>query len=431
MRASRYRSWGGYPKFPQDAARLAWQDQAWPDSKPLLPFGNGRSYGDVCLNENGLLLDARPLDRFLAFDENSGVLRCEAGVLLSEVLRFCVPKGWFLPVTPGTQFVTLGGAVANDVHGKNHHCGGTFGCHTRAFELLRSDGTRRVCSPTQNAEWFNATVGGLGLTGLMTWVEIQLKRIPGPYIHQQVRRYRDLGEFFAITAESEQDYEYTVAWLDCLGSGKGLGRGLFMRGNHAQTPRRPAGKEKRIGVPLEPPLSLINPLSLRLFNLLYYYRQGNTWRDALVDYEPFFYPLDAIDDWNRIYGPRGFLQFQCVVPMEQGEDAIREILRRIAASGAGSFLAVLKVFGAQASPGLLSFPRPGVTVALDFPNHGSKTFALLERLEEITTTAGGAIYPAKDARMSGAHFRGYFPAWQEFSAYLDPAFSSSFWRRVA
>jgi FAD/FMN-containing dehydrogenase len=423
-------SWGRYPRSQQAIAPLHWRDAVLPAAAgSMLAYGNGRSYGDVCLNDGGTLLHTRGLDRYIAFDPARGILRCEAGILFAEILDFIVPQGWFLPVTPGTRYVTLGGAIANDVHGKNHHGAGTFGEYVRRFELLRSDGARLECSPGENADLYTATIAGLGLTGVIVWAEIQLLRIPSPWMAQETRRFANLTEFFALSTESERDYAYTVAWIDCAASGSASGRGVFYRANHAPAVAGGhAPRASRLAVPFTPPVSLINTLSLRAFNELYYRRarEGH----AVVHYAPYFYPLDAIGEWNRIYGPRGFLQYQCVVPPAASETAIAELLRTIAASGSGSFLAVLKVFADRPAAGILSFPRAGTTLALDFPNGGAQTFALLDRLDEITAAAGGAVYPAKDARMSGARFRQYFPRWQQMLPQIDPKFSSGFWRRV-
>ncbi len=427
------RSWGRYPPAtPRQIAPCRDRHTLALPAEPqsCLPFGNGRSYGDVCLNDSGALLLTRGLDRFIAFDPAKGVLRAEAGVLLAEILPLIVPQGWFLPVTPGTQFVTLGGAIANDVHGKNHHIAGSFGCHVRAFELLRSDGERRVCTPEQNGDWFRATVGGLGLTGLITWVEIQLQRIANPWIVAENRRFASLDNFLALDQEYEAGYPYIVSWVDCAAAGRALGRGIYMAGMAAPPGvLNPSPPERRaLTVLFTPPVSLVNNLSVRWFNRLYYHLPRPA--RGLVPYQPFFYPLDNLLEWNRLYGRRGFFQYQCVIPPTDAREALREILARITASGQGSMLAVLKRFGERTSGGLLSFPRPGVTLALDFPNLGQKTLALLENLDEVTRQAGGAVYPAKDARMSGASFRQYYPCWKEFSRYIDPRFSSSFWRRV-
>lgn len=412
-----------------------WQSdrlQALPHvQQSLLPYGNGRSYGDSCLNDGGVALKTRTMDHLISFDTVTGVLRCEAGVLLAEILRLVVPQGWFLPVTPGTRFVTVGGAIANDVHGKNHHVTGTFGCHVRAFELLRSDGVRRCCSLTENADYFAATIGGLGLTGLVTWVELQLRRIGNPWIDVETIQYDSLAEFFALCAASDRDYEYTVSWVDCAGQGKRLGRGLFMRGNHAPlgataTPH----KTSTYTFPLVPPISLVNALSLKMFNAAYYHKQWVKQTRQTQHYEPFFYPLDGLLEWNRMYGPHGFYQYQCVMPTEGGEAAVAELLKQIARSGMGSFLAVLKVCGDKPSPGLLSFPMAGVSLALDFPNCGAPLHQLFTRLDGIVSAAGGRLYPAKDGRMPGSLFRAGYARWQIFNQFIDPRFSSSFWRRV-
>lgn len=426
-------SWGRYPQADQMVIAISDRHAAIPASAgSVLPHGNGRSYGDSCLNDGGALLHARPMNRFIAFDPQTGVLECEAGVLLSEILDLVVPQGWFLPVTPGTKFVTVGGAIANDVHGKNHHRAGTFGRHVLALELLRSEGSRRRCSLDEHPEWFAATIGGLGLTGLVTRATIQLRRVAGPWMSGEAHRFKDLDGFFRLSQASDRDYEYTVAWIDCASEGKALGRGIFTRANHAPAhpDSRPKAPSLRLRVPVTPPISLINPLSLRAFNTLYYHRQRERVNHLTMHYEPHFYPLDGIGDWNRIYGPRGFMQYQCVVPPARSADCIETLLKTIAASGEGSFLAVLKQFGDIPSPGMLSFPRPGATLALDFPNRGTRTLNLLDRLDDIVAGAGGAVYPAKDARMPGRHFKHYFPAWESFSRYIDPRFSSSFWRRV-
>lgn len=426
-------SWGRFPQARQHVVPVTNRHDSLPcTATSLLPYGNGRSYGDSCLNDGGTLLHSRGLDRFIHFDPCTGVLRCESGVLFSEILDLVVPQGWFLPVTPGTRFVTVGGAIANDVHGKNHHRAGSMGHHLQEFELLRSDGSRQRCAPDENAELFAATIGGLGLTGLITWASIQLRRISSPWMVAENIRFHDLSEFFALSAESDEDFEYVVSWIDCVAKGKALGRGLFSRANHAPAhpEQRPRAPGRKLGVPITPPLSLINPVSLRVFNQLYYHRQLKPVVRGVTHYEPFFYPLDGVTNWNRIYGPRGFLQYQCVVPPGDAEPVVAELMRTIVASGSGSFLAVLKQFGSQPSRGLLSFPRPGTTLALDFPNTGKSTFELLDRLDDIVAAAQGAVYPAKDARMGGERFRKYFDRWQAFEPFIDPRFSSSFWRRV-
>lgn len=427
-----YLSWGRWPRVVQSVRRMEWRSDPLPD-KPegsLLPRGLGRSYGDSCLNADNVLLDARGLNRFIQFDAERGILRCEGGVSFDAILRLIVPRGWFLPVVPGTKFITIAGAVANDIHGKNHHTSGTFGCHVTAFELLRSDGNRLVCAPDKYAELFRATIGGLGLTGLITWVEVSLLRIRSAWIDMQTVRFGNLAEFFPLSAESNETFDYTVAWVDFTATGKATGRGHFMRGNHSERGNLEVHRAPKVSVPLEFPNWVLNPISIRLFNIGYYHRQLSHVKQSHSHYEPFYFPLDLVGDWNRIYGRRGFFQYQCVVPFESDLGCIQEIVSRIARSQQGSFLAVLKTFGKIPSPGLLSFPQPGVTVALDFSHSGGLVLELMAELDRVVESAGGRLYPAKDARMSAAGFQRMYPQWREFSNWIDPAFSSSFWRRV-
>ncbi|MCE9649101.1 MAG: FAD-binding oxidoreductase [Parvibaculum sp.] len=428
-------NWGGYPKTTQEVRAIRDRRAALPlaPGGTVLPYGNGRSYGDSCLNDGGILLDARPLDRFVAFDEETGELTCEAGVLLSEIIDIALPRDWFPPVTPGTKYVTVGGAIANDVHGKNHHVEGTFGAHVTRLELLTSDGARRICSASENADLFAATIGGLGLTGFITSATIRLKRVASAFLAGQSIKFGNLDEFFALSAASTPTHEYTVSWIDCLGSGASLGRGIFMRANPASAEEARGAKvpgRLPLAVPFTPPLSLVNRLTLKPFNWAYYNRQRAREVDKLWHYGSFHYPLDAIAHWNRIYGPKGFLQYQCVVPAVDQRGVSEALLAEISRSGQGSFLVVFKTFGARVSPGLLSFPMAGATLALDFPILGPSTFALLDRLDAIVAEAGGRIYPAKDARMSAATFRRGYPRLEEFRKFIDPRFSSSFERRV-
>lgn len=398
--------------------------------QPWLPHGNGRSYGDVCLTNRGSALVTSGLDRFMAFDANHGVLRCESGISLYEILRLIVPCGWFLPCTPGTGFATLGGALANDVHGKNHHVAGSFGDHIRAFELLRSDGQRLLCSPKENTPLFKATIGGLGLTGLVSWVELQLTPIQNPWMWVESNRFANLDEFWALNSLTEKQWPYTVAWIDCLAKGADRGRGILFNGRHASAQHRlPHYRPTSKRVPVELPFSLINTASLRCFNALYY-RQPTKPQGYLSHFSPYFYPLDQIRDWNRIYGRSGFYQYQCVLPPSAAKEGIAHLLDEIAKSGQGSFLAVLKTFGNRPGPGMLSFARPGATLALDFPHKGSDTKALLDRLDTVVAESGGALYPAKDCRMTPAMFRLGYPQWESFAHFIDPAFSSHFWKRV-
>jgi FAD/FMN-containing dehydrogenase len=424
-------SWGRHPHLPP-ARVLAIVDREAPLPQapaPMLPYGNGRSYGDSCQNLGGTVLDARGLDRFMAFDAGTGVLRCEAGILFDDILRLAVPRGWFLPVAPGTRFVTVGGAIANDVHGKNHVRVGSLGRHVLGFELLRSDGARLHCTPSAHADLFAATIGGLGLTGLISWADLQLVPVAGPWLAVERQRFGRLDDFFALSRESAASFEHTVAWIDCLAPAGQRGRGIFSRANVAAEPGDgPRRAGALLSVPFTPPFPVLGGPGLRGFNRLYYHRPRR--RHARQHYQPFFFPLDGIADWNRLYGPQGFVQHQCVLPPDAAPGALVDVLDGIADSGTGSFLAVLKTFGDLPSPGLMSFPRAGTTLALDFPWRGDDTARLLDRLDAIVAAAGGAVYPAKDARMSGAHFRRFFPNWETFARHIDPAFSSSFWRRV-
>jgi FAD/FMN-containing dehydrogenase len=422
-------SWGRWPRQEQRIIELPNRFDALPEAAPMLPHGNGRSYGDSCQNAGGTLLVTRHLDRFIDFDATTGVLECEAGVLLSEIIALVLDRGWFPAVTPGTAFVTVGGAIANDVHGKNHHLAGSFAHHVLSFDLKRSTGESLHCSPSENASWFAATIGGLGLTGLIVTARLQLRRVPGPWIAGDNQRFGNLKEFFELASQSDADYEYTVAWLDCAATGKNMGRGVFSRGNHVEHQGR-SPRARAVPIPVTPPFSPVNAASVRIFNELLYRRPSARQTGAVWHYRPFLYPLDSVRDWNRLYGPKGFFQYQCVLPHESAPDALPEMLRLIARSGQGSFLVVLKQFGSRPSLGLLSFPRPGATLALDFPNRGASTLQLLETLDQVTRRAAGAVYPAKDARMSANSFQQYFPAWKQLREFVDPKFSSSFWRRV-
>ena len=397
-------------------------------TEPGLVYGAGRSYGDACLNPQGTLWLTDKLNRFIAFDESSGRLVCEAGVLLQDIQRLMIPRGWILHVTPGTQLVTVGGAIANDVHGKNHHAFGSFGDHIRRLTLVRTDGEIVHCGPNERAEWFSATVGGVGLTGVISQAEIQLRRVNSPWIESETIPYYSLTDFFQLSDDSEAHWEHTVSWIDCIAK-KGA-RGLFMRGNSSAVGPLAEPKIRKLTMPVVPPMSLVNRLTLRPFNAAYF--ALNKWRAgrAISHYESFMYPLDHVQKWNRMYGPKGFFQYQCVVPRDVGQDAIETMLKSIAASGDGSFLAVLKTFGNRQSVGMLSFPMPGVTLALDFPNQGHRTHKMFERLDAIVREAKGRIYLAKDARMPKELFEEGYPRLTEFVSYRDPGISSGLSRRL-
>ncbi len=410
--------------------------------QPGLAFGNGRSYGDVCLNPNGVLWHTSGLNKLIAFDEATGRLVCEAGVLLRDIQRLFVPRGWMLPVTPGTQLITVGGAIANDVHGKNHHAVGSFGDHVVGLSLARTSGEVLSLDWTRTPALMAATVGGLGLTGVIVTAELQLRRVGSPWLRTETLPYQGLAAFFELADASEHDWEHTVSWIDCL-SGPRV-RGIFMRANHMSSQaaaampslqaalvaqqRKTQGKPLRM--PFVPPVSLVNGLSLKPFNMAYYQLQKFKAGVDVAHYEPFFHPLDNLQHWNRMYGPHGFYQYQSVVPRAVGQDAVQAMLDAIAATGEGSFLAVLKTFGNRESKGLLSFAQPGVTLALDFPNRGPRTLALFARLDAIVREAQGRLYMAKDARMPRDLFEAGYPRWSEFATHRDAGISSAMSRRL-
>ncbi len=429
-----FESWGRYPKYDARLIPLQWQGDFPAIAAGLddssLPVGMGRSYGDVCLLRDGNLLVTTGMSRLLAFDEQTGLLTAEAGITLAQILDFCVPRGWFLPVTPGTKYVTLGGAIANDIHGKNHHIAGTFGSHTPAFEVVRSDGTHMLCSRTENPEMYSATIGGMGLTGLITWAQLKLKPIVSRKINYEGIQFHGVDEFLELTTQSA-DIEYTVSWVDCTSTGKNFARGVFMQGDHAEVPGElKPSPEPKLVFPIEAPGFALNKLSVSLFNTAFFHKQIHKRVTALQDYEPFFYPLDKVLDWNRLYGKRGLLQFQYAIPWESAREGTIAILHEVAKSGLASFLAVLKAFGDVPSPGMMSFPRPGITLALDFPIKPDKSFPLFQRLADMTRDYGGRLYPAKDAAMTAAQYQAFYPNWQEFARFRDPRITSSFWERV-
>jgi FAD/FMN-containing dehydrogenase len=347
---------------------------------------------------------------------------------LADIQQLMIPRGWMLAVTPGTQWVTVGGAIANDIHGKNHHRYGSFGDHVLALDLLRTDGTHIHCSPHQQSDWFAATVGGMGLTGIITTACLQLRRVPGPWLNSETLVYHTLNEFFELADSSENEWEYTVSWVDCFSKHKG--RGLFMRANHHEHPHPPPKNKRKWAVPFTPPFSFMNRCSLSLCNAAYYHLNAANAGNKISHYEPFLYPLDHISAWNRLYGPKGFFQYQCVLPRSIGLEAIHSMLNEIAHSGEGSFLNVLKTFGTRPSPGMMSFSQPGVTLALDFPNKGASTLKLLTRLDSIVQEAKGRLYMAKDARMSKALFDAGYPRLNEFLRYRDPGIRSALSQRL-
>lgn len=370
------------------------------------------------------------LNRFRSFDSATGILVAEAGVTIDALLKTFVPLGYFVPVTPGTRFVTLGGAVANDVHGKNHHRAGTFGRHVTGLVIERSgEGTARI-GPQERPDLFRATLGGLGLTGIITEVELKLQPIQSSRLWVETVPSDNLDALCDEIEMSDSEFEHVVAWIDCAATGQQLGRGIVTRANWANdqvlAPHRPA----RRSMPTDRLGALLNPLTLKAFNTLYHAKGKWSAGRHLSHYDPFLYPLDSILHWNRLYGRDGFYQYQCVIPQAAGRDPVLELIRSVSASGEGSFLAVLKRFGGHPSPGMLSFPMPGLTFALDFRNRGPRTLELFSRLDSIVEAAGGRLYAAKDMRIPPLAFKQAYPEFENFRQFIDPRCSSDFWKRL-
>lgn len=432
--------WGRFPRENCLAAR--------PEKRRELPFtandevvsdiiarGLGRSYGDAALNRDSGVLLLEKLNRFLNFDAQTAVLHAEGGATFADILQTFVPRGYFLPVTPGTKFVTLGGAIACDVHGKNHHRDGCLSNWIEELELLLASGQTLTCSRTENPAAFWATIGGMGLTGLITTAKMRLIPIETASIRASYTRTKDLDETLAEFGR-DGDFRYSVAWIDCLASGTSLGRSVLIRGDHA-APDEVAGDPLGFGaprqkaVPLDFPDFALNSLSVKAFNALYYAAHPDSQK--IVPFEPFFWPLDAVSDWNRIYGARGFIQYQCVLPFETSRDGLKILLETISASGRASFLAVLKTFGPE-NLGLLDFPFSGHTLALDLPA-SAEIVEFARQLDEIVLNFGGRVYLAKDATLSPENLRRMYPKIAEFEAVkarLDPdnRFQSSLSKRL-
>lgn len=377
----------------------------------VIARGNGRCYGDSSLQSN--IFSTLRLNRFLSFDDKAGIITCEAGVLLSEMLEVIVPKGFFLPVTPGTKLITLGGAIAANVHGKNHHSDGAISLHVLSFKLLLASGEIIHCSLDEHFNIYKDTIGGMGLTGIITEATIQLKKIETSYIKQKSLKAKDLREVFDYF-ERYEDYTYSVAWIDCLATGKSIGKSILMLGEHASAADLSPAQQKQllkqkksskgINVPFFFPAFTLNKFTIKAFNLVYYNKQRKKELNNVIHYEPYFYPLDILNNWNRIYGKSGFLQYQFVLPLKDSYEGLQVILQKIADSGEGSFLAVLKLFGeADKISSDISFPERGYTLALDF-KVSDKVFRLLDELDKIILSLGGKFYLAKDSRMSAETF---------------------------
>ena len=417
----KYTNWGNYPIV--EAEQYQWLPGTHPNGKPWIPRGMGRCYGDASLGTQ--MISSHSLKRLLIFDEDTGLLTCESGVTFEDILQVFVPKGWFPPVTPGTKFVSMGGAIASDVHGKNHHVEGAFSQHVQWIDLLLPDGNEIRCSRQEHPEIFEATFGGMGLTGMVLRLQLQLKSIETAYIQGETLKARNLSEILDLFDEFESA-TYSVAWIDCVAGGSRLGRSVLHKGEHAtlaqlsatqheQRPLHPPSPKKRT-VPIYFPNFTLNPLSIRAFNWAYYHKQLSSSRTFLQSYEPFFYPLDAIHHWNRIYGRRGFVQYQFVIPRAVGKDGLEAILSKISKQGKGSFLAVLKLFGPQ--EGMMSFPMEGYTLALDYPV-SRNLFPFLDELDVMVADFGGRVYLSKDARLPAGMLRKMYPRLEEFQALLQ------------
>ena len=398
-------NWGNFPVVEKEIKSEDSVDRIKDfvrNNNEVIARGNGRCYGDASLSEH--IFSTKRLNKFISFDRLNGIIECESGVLLSQILEIIVPQGYFLYVTPGTKFISVGGAIASDVHGKNHHAEGCFSEFVEAFSLLNENSEVITCSRTENTDKFWATIGGMGLTGIILSAKFKLKNIETAYIRQESIKAQNLDEIFKLFEESES-WTYNVAWIDCLQTGKNIGRSILMRGEHAfkhelpkklqQNPLRL--KQKFIPkVPFYFPDFMLNKWSVRLFNYLYFNKQKRKEIKNFVDYETFFYPLDVVNDWNKIYGKKGFIQYQMVIPKAQGKEGMRKILNTIAKSGNGSFLAVLKLFGKENPLAYNAFPLEGYTLALDFKVN-SKLTKLVADLDEIVEEFGGRIYLTKDS----------------------------------
>ena len=391
--------------------------------------GLGRSYGDAALNDKGAVILTDRNSHFLSFDEATGVLECEAGTSLADIIDVLLPRGFFLPVTPGTQHVSIGGAIAADVHGKNHHRSGTIASFIDSFRLLSTQSEVIECSRECNADFFWATIGGMGLTGVILSARLRMLPVESAYMSVEYERARDLDHALQRFAETDASCSYSVAWIDCLAVRKSLGRSILMRGEHVRRDELAHGRRLepfavkhrlRLRVPLNAPSWMLNPLTVRAFNALYYRRHSN--RRMQVPLTSFFYPLDGIGNWNRLYGRMGFLQYQFVLPLARSAEAMQVILEQLARARCSSFLAVLKSFG-DANDGLLTFPMRGHTLALDLPYKGQDLISLLRRLNSMVIDSGGRVYLAKDAVLSAEEFRAMYPNAERFRQIqrrLDP-----------
>ncbi|PWT94873.1 MAG: FAD-linked oxidase [Bacteroidetes bacterium] len=426
----RIANWGNYPVMETDEKAFSFTEQLGKlieGKERIIARGNGRCYGDASLAPN--TISTLRYDKVLSFDTTNGIFECQSGLTLDKILEIIVPKGWFLPVTPGTKFITVGGAIASDVHGKNHHVDGAFSNHVMEMDLMMDDGRIVTCSPQLHSDLFEATCGGMGLTGIIMRAKFDLKKIETSYIKQKQIKASNLNEVIELF-EKYKNYTYSVAWIDCLKSGKDFGRSILMLGEHAEIndldDKKKAAplalpRKKFLTLPFSVPSWVLNPFSVKAFNFLFYGKNLKKEQDSVISYEPFFYPLDAILHWNRMYGKKGFVQYQFVLPLTS-KDGLVDIMQRISKKGMGSFLTVLKVFGKQDS--LVSFPMEGYTLAMDFPVRKG-LFEFLDELDTVVLQHGGRLYLSKDARMKPEVFESGYPRAEEFKSIIkkyNPAF---------
>ncbi len=426
-------SWGKYPKIKNTVFRFEKEEILKPIIKTyrsIIPYGNGRSYGDSALSD--IVIHMRPHDYFINFDEQKGLLHVQSGVLLSEILESFVPRGWFLKITPGTKLITVGGAIASDVHGKNHHVEGCFSECVQEFEIMLADGQVTTCSKESTPELFKATCGGMGLTGIILNAKIYLKKINSQFIDQTTIKTKNLKETFDAFEEYKKS-PYSVAWIDCLAKGNNIGRCLLMVGDFRDDGQLDYSHQSNLSVPFDFPSITLNSWCVRSFNWLYYKKVKQRVSKQKVDIDTFFYPLDAIQHWNRIYGKKGFTQYQCILPKESSYEGLKEILEIISDSGKGSFLAVLKLYG-KANDNYLSFPMEGYSLALDF-KMDKGLFELLDKLDKIVLQYTGRIYLTKDVRVNKETFEQGYPQIETFRQYrkdhnMDKKFQSLQSQRV-
>lgn len=428
-------SWGRILNLTHDQKNIQKDDLQFASGNENLStfHAGGRSYGDSCLNNGGLILKTSSFDNILGFNPLTGIIKVESGVTISDMCDFTFPQGWVLPVVPGSKYVTIGGAVAHDVHGKNHSRSGSFGTHILRICLVRSDGETLILSATQNKELFAVTISGLGLTGFIQWIEIQLCSVDTPYLDVEHIKFTKPEQYFELSDDSTQ-WPYMVGWLDLSAGKEHFGRGIFTRARHVSSISQHQKANRNINLNITPsmgvPSVLINRLTSKAFNFLYYHRPKSKFT-GLEYFDDFHFPLDRIQNWNRLLGNRGFYQHHCMLPHDCAQEVFVEILTHVRRSSEVPMLAVIKTHGQETSPGLNSFCFKGYGLAIDFANRGISTFNFLQALNQLVTMKGGRMYPAKDQTMRAEEFKIGYPNWKMIERYRDPELTSAFWQRVS